>query len=367
MRVFYDHQIFTEQKHGGISRYFFELMNRFKSKEDKLISSTIVSNNEYLRYLQNSKSIPFFPNNQFRGKARVMNLINRMNTERLLKRGDYDVFHPTFYDSYFLKFLGNKPFVLTVYDLINEKFNSQFEYLKLEDEIIKSKRLLMKHASKIIAISESTKTDIINYYQIDKNKIEVIYLGNSLLKHVGNQKAMFQFDYVLFVGNRTMYKNFIFTVQSVHQLLKQYDLKFVCFGGGQFSQNEIDVINKLGLQNLVIQIGQHDDQTLENLYSNALFFIFPSMYEGFGLPLLEAFGCKCPVLSSTGGSLKEIAGDAAIYFDPSDSQSLHKSFSEMLDSTDLRDQYIKRGTERVSLYSWDKTYLETQHVYKAII
>jgi len=163
-----------------------------------------------------------------------------------------------------------------------------------------------------------------------------------------------------------LYKNFIFTIQSVHQLLKQYDLKFICFGGGQFSQNEIDVINNLGLQNHVIQISEHDDQTLGNLYCYALFFIFPSMYEGFGLPLLEAFGCECPVLSSTGGSLKEIAGDAAIYFDPSDSQSLYKRFSEMLDSADLRNQYIKRGNERVSLFSWDTTYSDTVKLYDTL-
>jgi glycosyltransferase involved in cell wall biosynthesis len=342
-------------------------MNRFKSKEDKLISSTIVSNNEYLRYLQNSKSIPFFPNNQFRGKARVMNLINRMNTERLLKRGDYDVFHPTFYDSYFFKFLGNKPFVVTVHDLINEKFINQFEYLKLEEKITNDKHLLMKEAYKIIAVSESTKKDIIDHYQIDKNKIEVIYHGNSLLKKSVSEDAKLSFQYVLFVGKRSMYKNFLFTLKSIHHLLKQYKIKFVCYGGGEFSFEEIELIKKLELQKFVIQINKNDDQSLQNLYSNALFFIFPSMYEGFGIPLLEAFGCECPVLTSDGGALREIGVDAVTYFDPYDSQSLSESFYSMLNSSDLRKQCVKRGIDRLSFFSWDKTFSQHIDVYKSIL
>ena len=171
MKVFFDHQIFTEQTHGGISRYFFELMDEFESHDEKLISSTIFSNNEYLRFSNKRSSIPFFPNTHFKGKIRLMNGVNKCNSERILRNGNYDVFHPTFYDPYFLKSIGGKPFVITVYDLINEKFKDRFDYLKLEEDITNNKYLLMTEASKIIAISESTKKDIVDFYQIDKNKI----------------------------------------------------------------------------------------------------------------------------------------------------------------------------------------------------
>lgn len=367
MKIFYDHQIFTEQKYGGISRYFYELMNRVKSPDENLISSTFFSNNEYLKFLDKSTIIPFFPNHQFRGKARVMNLVNRMNAERLLKRRNYEVFHPTFYDPYFLKFLGNKPFVLTVHDLINEKFINQFDYLSKEETITNNKHLLMKEAHKIIAVSESTKKDIIDHYQIDKNKIEVIYHGNSLLKKSIIEEEKLSFDYVLFVGKRSMYKNFLFTLKSIHQLLKQHKIKFVCYGGGEFTFEEAELIEKLGLQQFVIQINKNDDQSLENLYSNALFFIFPSLYEGFGIPLLEAFGCECPVLTTEGGALGEIGQDAVVYFDPYDSHSLYEGFFRMLTNSDLRKQCVKKGIDRLSFFSWDKTFSQHLNVYNSVI
>ena len=366
MKVFYDHQIFTEQKHGGISRYFFELMNRFNYQNGKAISSTVFSNNEYLRFSSKALPIPFFPKNQFRGKARFMNLVNKSNSERIIRKGEYEVFHPTFYDSYFLKLIGNKPFVLTVHDLINEKFINQFEYLKLEEKITNDKHLLMRYASKIIAVSETTKNDIAEYYQIDKNKIEVIYHGNSLFKKSDTEDAIFKFEYVLFVGKRSMYKNFLFTLKSIHELLKQYKIKFLCYGGGDFSLEEDELIKSLELKDHVILVRQDDDRTLQNLYSNALFFIFPSMYEGFGIPLLEAFGCGCPVLSSTGGALKEVGEDAAVYFDPFDSQSLYNMFLQMIGSAEIRMQCVERGKSRLGIFSWDKTFSNTLDVYKTL-
>lgn len=365
MRIFYDHQIFTEQKHGGISRYFFELMNQFRYHDCRAVSSTIFSNNEYLRFSGSILPFPFFPEQQFKGKARFLNFVNRFNSERILKKSQFDVFHPTFYDSYFLKLIGNKPFVLTVHDLINEKLINQFDYFKLEEKITNDKHLLMRYASKIIAVSESTKNDIIEYYQIDKNKIEVIYHANSLSGKSDNSVAIFKFEYILFVGKRSMYKNFLFTIKSIHKLLKQYKIKFICYGGGEFTKEENELILSLELKDLVIQVRQDDDETLQNLYSHALFFIFPSMYEGFGIPLLEAFACSCPVLSSIGGSLKEVGGNAAVYFDPLDCQSLYTGFSIMIESAETRMQCIERGKTRLELFSWDKTFSKTLDVYKS--
>jgi glycosyltransferase involved in cell wall biosynthesis len=366
MKVFYDHQIFTVQKYGGISRYFYELMNRFDNQNNQIISSSILSNNEYLRYSKNTNSHAFFPNNNFPGKSRFMNVVNKFNSNRILTNSNFDIFHPTFFDPYFLKFIGKKPFVLTVHDLINEKFINQFEYLKLEEKITNDKHLLMKQASKIIAVSETTKKDIIDYYQIDGNKIEVIYHGNSLFKKPLTRNSILNFEYVLFVGKRSMYKNFLFTIESVHQLLKKYKLKFVCFGGSKLSKVEIKLIHKLELQDYVIHIDQIDDQLLQNLYINAVFFIFPSMYEGFGIPLLEAFGCECPVLSSEGGSLKEVGGDAAIYFDPFDSQSIYDMFLMMIERTDIRKKCIELGKIRLNNFSWDDTFNKTLSVYKSL-
>jgi glycosyltransferase involved in cell wall biosynthesis len=366
MKVFFDHQIFTEQTHGGISRYFFELMDKFKSHDEKLISSTIFSNNEYLRFSNKRSSIPFFPNTQFKGKIKLMNGVNRWNSERILRKGNFDVFHPTFYDRYFLNKLGSKPFVLTVHDLINEKFINQYDYLKKEIEITNSKRELIMRADRIIAISENTKNDIIDYYKVDKSKISVVHLGFSFPINEEITDPILNFKYVLFVGKRIMYKNFLFTIETISDLLIKNDLKFVCFGGGGFSMKEIELIQRLELQEYVIHFNKYDDKSLHNLYSNALFFIFPSLYEGFGLPLLEAFASDCPVLSSYGGSLKEIGGVAPIYFNPEDSQSLYDTFSKLIGSSDMIKNCKKNGKERLKYFSWDKTYEDTIKVYNSL-
>ena len=156
-------------------------------------------------------------------------------------------------------------------------------------------------------------------------------------------------------------------METVGQLLIQNNLKFVCFGGGEFTIEEMKLIIRLGLKDHVLFVNYNDDASLKNLYTNALFFIFPSMYEGFGLPLLEAFACDCPVLSSSGGSLQEIGGDAAIYFNPYDSQSLYISFLEMVQSDQVRNNCIEKGRLREKEFSWNKTFDETINVYKSVL
>ena len=367
MKVFFDHQIFTEQTHGGISRYFFELMDEFESHDEKLISSTIFSNNEYLRFSNKRSSIPFFPNTHFKGKIRLMNGVNRWNSERILRNGNYDVFHPTFYDRYFLKMLGSKPFVLTVHDLINEKFISKYDYLKKELDITNSKRELILRANHLIAISESTKNDIIDYYKVDKSKISVVHHGFSFPINEEITDPILNFKYVLFVGKRIMYKNFLFTIETVSDLLIKNDLKFVCFGGGAFTSQEISSISTLGLVGRILFVDKVDDNTLSNLYRHALFFVFPSLYEGFGLPLLEAFSSYCPVLSSDAGSLKEIGGNAAVYFDPTNKESLYSRFLEMIESEETRSNAAMKGNLRLRDFSWEKTFSETINVYNSVL
>ncbi|TRX13391.1 glycosyltransferase family 4 protein [Flavobacterium gawalongense] len=367
MKILYDHQIFTAQQYGGISRYFFELIKRFEGVEKSCEVATLFSDNAYYNKEVNPKVKPFFLDKNFRGKGRIVKQVNEKISNYKITKGDFDVFHPTYYDDYFLKRIKGKPFVVTFYDMIHEKFSSQFDILKSDTTIFDNKRRLLEHSSKIIAISETTKNDIVELFDVDKSKIDVVYLGNSLENfNIGNRRFV-EDDYILFVGNRGTYKNFDFFVSAVADLLIKNDLKLICAGGGDFSIQEQTLLKSLNLENYVVFKKIINDDVLSNYYTHALFFVFPSLYEGFGIPVLEAFACGCPALLSNGGSLPEVGGDAAVYFDPTDIESLKRTTNELINNQSLRHKLKEKGSVRLNEFSWDKTFQETFEVYKTVI
>lgn len=366
MKILYDHQIFTSQKYGGISRYFYELMSEFdKMKNIQTNTSLVVSNNHYISDKKLVKYFDLLPNKQFRGKQRVFNFINKQNTILNLKKQDFDVFHPTYYDPYFLKYLGNKPFVLTVHDMIHEKFSGMFNE---RDKTSQNKRLLVEKASKIIAISESTKKDLIELFGTNESKIEIVYLGNSMFPKP-NIQLNFKISkkYILFVGSRGEYKNFDRFIKSVAPLLNDdEELNIVCVGGGKFTALDVGLFDFLKISSQIIQ-KDVDDETLAYFYQNALLFVFPSLYEGFGIPVLEAFACKCPLACSNTSSLPEIAGEGAIYFDPYSEASIKNAIESILKDNKLRNSIVSKGTERLEAFSWETTALQTKKIYESII
>ena len=367
MKILYDHQIFTQQQYGGISRYFFELVRNFDGIQNSCEVATLYSNNAYYNDEFNPQLNKFLPKSHFKGKTRITNYLNKKKSLDELKKENFNVFHPTYYDDYFLSNIKNKPFVVTFYDMIHEKFCNQFESLKLDTKLFDNKRRLLERANKIIAISETTKKDIIEIFDVDENMIDVVYLGSSLENlSIINEKIIKE-DYILFVGNRSIYKNFNFFISSVADLLLQSHLKLVCAGGGDFTIEEEKLIASLGLENLVISKKIINDDVLSNFYKHALFFVFPSLYEGFGIPVLEAFACDCPILLSDGGSLKEVGGDAALYFDPTNEYSLRNAINELIGDESLRKNLKQKAKIRLNEFSWNKTFDETLEVYKSIM
>ncbi|MFN3695152.1 MAG: glycosyltransferase family 4 protein, partial [Ignavibacterium sp.] len=166
------------------------------------------------------------------------------------------------------------------------------------------------------------------------------------------------------VGSRKYYKNFIFTINSIADLLlREKEMYFICAGGGNFTRKEHKVFKELKIESKIKQIPV-DDNILGALYSNALAFIFPSLYEGFGIPILESFSCGCPVICSNISSLPEVAQDAAEYFDPYNKSSI-KSAVEKIISDNLRREELKTlGFERLKFFNWERTALHTYKVYK---
>ncbi len=387
MKILYDHQIFYRQNYGGVSRYFCELMNRFSTDPD--ISFTLP-----LRYVQND-NLSRFPqldkywsgrynrlyDNSFismlQKKIRFnalnfgLNFLinNRGESIRLLQEQDFDIFHPTYYEPYFLPYLGKKPYVVTVYDMIHELFP---QYFKSGDQTKVWKKQLIEHAGAVIAISENTRQDIIKFTKADPDRIQVIHLGNPF-EHgsapVGScsDSPSFEKPYLLFVGGRPAYKNFDLFIESVAGMLRdREELHVVCAGWLPFSSRERKVFGELKISRKVHH-AKINDTILKNLYQDARAFVFPSLYEGFGLPVLEAFSCGCPVVMSNASSLPEIGGDAAAYFDPDDRESIRSAVEHVLSDEKFREDLIQKGSERLKLFSWEKTAVLTKKVYTGLL
>ena len=187
-----------------------------------------------------------------------------------------------------------------------------------------------------------------------------------IIKPYSNKNPGSYGKYILFVGRRSLYKNFIIFAEAVSRLLnREKDIKLVCVGS-PFDSGEMAVLSGLGISNQAIAINV-DDNSLNSLYSDALVFVFPSLYEGFGMPILEAFANNCPVCLSDTACFPEIAGNAGVYFDPYDQESILSAIEKVIYDKEFAKQIIIAGQHRLNDFSWKKTAKETISSYKKTI
>ncbi|MFA6715562.1 MAG: glycosyltransferase family 1 protein [Victivallales bacterium] len=376
MRILYDHQIFTYQKFGGISRYFAELIKCCSDIDNvDYILGLKESCNESLINTGLAKKhhikVPSSSDNRFMLVRR--HLKNRLYTRKLIKENNFDLFHPTFYFPAITRKLRRKPFVITIVDMIPERFPELYPvngpYAKyITYNWINGKKELVKNAAAIITISEKTRQDIVEIYGISPDKIKVIHLGNSISSSNSSPSTLkLPARYLLFVGNRNCYKNFYRFLAAAAEIIKEdRELSIVCTGGGKFSEEENTWISSLSLAGKIYQHNVADTE-LYNVYRNAEAFIFPSLYEGFGIPILEAFAAQCPAVLSDASCFPEIAGNAAIYFDPNDEDSISKSIKRVIYDPDLAESIKAKGLERGKKFSWQETCRQTIEVYKSVL
>jgi glycosyltransferase involved in cell wall biosynthesis len=374
MNILYDHQIFIDQSYGGPSRYFFNIIEEIKKKENLKISAPIHIN-QYLselpkslvyghniNYLMN-ENIPFRIREIIRNK--LIDKINIFYWKKSIKNFKPDILHKTYYDNYEKTKI---PTVLTVYDLIHEKYHELYQ--KKKDYRPKEKAI--KNADKIICISQNTKKDLIQYYDVDQKKIEVIYLASNINKKgelLNRDIAKIPFkNFILFVGKRLGYKNFdnLIKVYANSNQLKK-DFKIICFGGGAFSKSEKEKFKNLKLdkKNIIQIFG--NDLMLSQLYKNARALIYPSLYEGFGLPILEAMSLNCAVICGNTSSMTEVGGNAVLYFDPNNLDEMASVIEKNIYSNEILDNLINLGKERAKLFSWQKCGQETLDCYNQLI
>lgn len=234
----------------------------------------------------------------------------------------------------------------------------------------------MKSVDKIIAISECMKRDVIKYLKVPQNKIKVVYHGkderfkplkqNEITEVKKNYNL--DFPFILYLGELQPQKNIPNIIRAYYKLKKyETEYKLVIAGRKGWQYREIfETAEKLNLQKDVIFTGYIPDDDLPKLYNAADLFVFPSIYEPFGLPPLEAMACGIPVITSDRGAFPEVVGDAGIMVNPYDVDGLAKAMHEVLNNDGLKEDMIKKGLERAKMFSWEKCAKEVLEVYEEL-
>jgi glycosyltransferase involved in cell wall biosynthesis len=359
MNIVLDNIIYGKEKNGGISNYWYEV-TRFLLQEEM-------------------SDVQFFDvnaNNYYRNKlSQIINPAEILKTEKPgLRSRALPVYYNSkekfiYHSSYYRKLIGSKNHVeiTTVHDFIHDyyfsllkrKLHNQYKYSAIE------------RAKGIICVSKNTYSDLKKFCNISKNKsVEVIYNGVSTVfknTEVFSAEEM-QFilrnglddKYLLFVGGRTAYKNFDFTLELLKQLP---DFKLVVVGN-PFSQKEQNKIGEILLSRITVLSGISSCE-LNIIYNRAFALLYPSMYEGFGMPVIEAMRAGCPVLALNRSSVKEIAEKGTLLFDNPD-VNLFKQALQNLEKIDFKTQLVAEGLEHSKLYSWEKCSKETYSFYESV-
>jgi len=359
VKIFFDYNIFYRQKYGGVSSYYFNLFKEFNKSKISFFACPIFNKNKYISKIKEN----IFSINIFECPSIFYHLLDKVNyqiSKGFLKIYKPDIIHITYYNKNILNFKNAKK-ILTVYDMITEIFpsNDNLKISKVKEKSIQS-------SDHIIAISEKTKKDLMYYFNVPSKKISVIYLGTNLISQ-STEKNKIQ-NFILYVGSRKSYKNFekfLYSIKSSNSLYRDFNV--ICFGGEKFSKYDRDILNKYNFSLSKIKFVHGSDEVLKKLYSTAKLFVFPSLYEGFGLPILESMANSCPVLCSNSGSLPEIGGNAAMYFDPNNSESIKNAIEDIIYDETCLQILVKKGLERTKLFTWSICAEQTHKLYQNII
>jgi len=364
MRIAFDQQIFAWQKYGGISRYICSLathLSEIPDVEAKIFAPLHV--NEYL------PGLPADIRTGFKVKAlpktnRIRINVSRLMAIPLIRAFRPDIIHETYYSDWAYAPKGVSR-VLTAYDMIHERFSDMFCQ---KDSTTNWKKKAFARADHVICISESTRRDLLELFDVPAEKVSVVYLGFDAFDSEAEQSNKPQnSSYILYVGQRAGYKNFddfIRAYTSSEWLRNNFHI--LCFGGGAFTSVEKEMLTINGVSESHIRQISGDDSVLATCYRNSAVFVYPSLYEGFGIPPLEAMSVGCPVVCSETSSIPEVVGSAGEYFDPTSIDSIRSTIEKVLQSSELRADLTAKGFERCKLFTWEKCAAETLTVYRSL-
>lgn len=339
------------EKKVGVSVYTFQLLHYFKKQSGKNLRFTVYlrkkpqpdmpEESEFFAYIV--LPFPFLWSQVFLPFALFLG-----------KKPDV-FFSPAHYAPRF----SPVPTVVTIHDLSYFYYPNEF----LKEDLYKLKNWTaysVKNAQKIIAVSEHTKQDLVKWYNIPEEKIKVIY--NGILRHpepdpLGDRAKEPPTNsirsYILYVGTLQPRKNIVTLVKAFRKFKEAYP-DFVLKIAGKQGWMTDAILKEINQHNTgdIELLGYVPDEELPGLYAHAFCFVMPSLYEGFGIPVLEAMSYGCPVISSHASALPEIGTDACLYFDPKNEDDLYRKLVELKEHAPLRNDLIEKGKERARQFSW---------------
>ncbi|KKP85742.1 MAG: Glycosyl transferase group 1 [Candidatus Roizmanbacteria bacterium GW2011_GWA2_35_8] len=345
-------------KRAGVSVYALNLLKYFKRQSSSRLSFKIFLRSAPLSDLP--KTDKYFSYEIVKAKFLWSQIFLPF---RLYRKKDIDVFYSP---AHYLPRFCPVPQVVTIHDLAYLFFPQDF----LKKDLYQLKfwtKYSIDSAKRIIAVSKTTKKDLMNSYHIPSSKIKVIYNGyekKHLLSESKLKTDLTKNPYILYVGTLQPRKNITTLIKAFSRLKLLYpETKLVIAGKKGWLYDKIyRSVDKLGMEDDVYFADFVTDNQLVFLYKNAFCFVIPSLYEGFGIPTLEAMSFSCPVISSFSSSLPEIAGNAALYFDPNNHYDLVEKIKTLKENPILREKLIKNGKERIKKFSWDTCAKETLEV-----
>lgn len=353
--IIFDPQIFCLQAYGGISRYFVELASQLSIAGD--ISAEIYAPLHINQLYSGGKRV----RTTMPGSKKLITISNLMGLYRYLNASGgcaTDILHHTYYWPVPLGSWRGKR-VTTIHDMIDERVSPN----PLKSLLKRRSALAADH---IICVSENTRNDLIAYFGIDASKISVVHLGCNPPSSASLSRC-YAAPYVLFVGERRKYKNFLGLLSAfgLSKALRD-DFHIVCFGGGEFSDSELAAIEQAGLNRKACTQISGGDEVLSALYFYAEAMVYPSFYEGFGLPPLEAMAHGAPVAASRVASIPEVLGGACQYFDPEHPESIVDALEQIVYKPARRDELIRLGQLRSAEFTWRKCADATRSVYNLL-
>lgn len=380
MKILFDDVAFDQSPYSGVSRYLTQVIANLPSGAIPILPILETSN----IYLQHPPfNVPaarcsyqtFFPKSSFPGKRRMFNLLsdiafplyptaerrNRTEFNRLLRLLDFDILHLTsahYYGMHWRRCIGKRPIIVTLHDVIPEKLLHQRAVERERNRII-------RYATRFIAVSETTKRDFVGLYGVPKEKVDVVYHGPSYSSPI-RKEPLFPWPYLLYVGKRNGYKNFRFFARAIAPWLQaRTQFRLVCTGR-PFNPDEIRLLNGLGLVNRCIArfVPEEDMGTL---YHHAFAFVYPSRYEGFGIPILDAFEAGCPVILNNASCFPEIGGEAALFFQDGEADTLLDALGRLEVDPKFRNRMSEAGKTRARLFSWKTAAEQTFRSYERAI
>jgi glycosyltransferase involved in cell wall biosynthesis len=361
VRVAFDEQIFALQAYGGISRMFAELAKQFIENPELDVQLLPLNAPVINRYILDDETI--------RSRLAVRDAKHEYRSllryvARIQPRPGNDIVHNTFYLPHGLAAYPGAKRVVTVHDMIPElmpQTRRRLDFLTL-------KRRYVRHADHVICVSEATKSDLLKVYGEIPVPISVVHHGvDPIFRPDLDPHPELPLRYVLFVGNRAQYKDAAVLMKAFATAARdQRDMVLLFVGGGPFSTEERRLLAHLGIAARTIQVSLAD-RLMPAAYSNAVMCVFPSRFEGFGLPALEAMACGTPTVLARATSLPEVGGDAALYFEPGNSEDLTAVMEQVLGDDQLVSRLRVAGIGRARTFTWGKSAEETVAVYRSTL